>query len=641
MTKRFISINIRFISRLALCTIMPMLFFSIYFFSYERSRALEQYKHDSEVNISIAIKNMEYYISTCVASARTIYSTPNLHNILLKSSPQNFVSQEFTDPNLIFSYMQSIYAVAPNAKQIRLLSFRLNKSFLLITNTLQKSMISLNAAEAEQPSFSDYTDVYIEPIHPMTTYDHRTYYSSGSQESEEVFTIWLPIYSFSAEKQLLGILSIDMSSAFIYDNCQSAYKEGEAIYIVDSNGDMILPVGSPISEAHLPSEVLSNLPASGNSTFTTASDGKYLYLTSGFSSDYLNWSMIKAAPYTSVYSSTNLQLRFLTTMFLFGVLLAILLNSITLTKLTSPLKKATKYLLKTKESKEDFSHFHLSDFLHYQQNDELKMLFDSIQEMMNSIEHYTIRQYKMELLQQDTELKMLQAQINPHFIHNTLQCLANNALRQYDTEQYDYITALGQMMHYAMDISQSVSPLSKELEYISRYFMLQKMRFHSSAQLIIDTVYPRLFLLPKMTLQPLIENCIYHGEIMKRNDGFIKFKTTSEEGYLILILEDNGQPIHWKKALEMKESFALQKDWFVERCTQIETASNYKSLALGYYNNGLPKEHIGINNVYMRLLFHFGSDCNIDIFPNRHQGTTVVLKLPNKSQNSTPNIITF
>ena len=87
------------------------------------------------------------------------------------------------------------------------------------------------------------------------------------------------------------------------------------------------------------------------------------------------------------------------------------------------------------------------------------MLFDSMQEMMDSIQHYTIRQYKMELLQQDTELKMLQAQINPHFIHNTLQCLANNALANNDLAQYDYITALGQMMRYAMEISQTVSSL--------------------------------------------------------------------------------------------------------------------------------------------------------------------------------------
>lgn len=246
MKKHFISINTRFITLLALCTIAPMLIFSFYFYSYERSRALEQYRRESEINMSVAIKNIEYYISTCVSSARTVYSNPDLHNMLLKGSPQDFVSQEFTEPGRIFSYMQGIYTVAPNARQIRLLSFRLNKSFLLITNTLQKSMISLNAAEAERPTFSEYTDVTIEPVHPMSTYGHRTYYSSGSLDTEEVFTIWLPIYSISAEKQLLGVLSIDMPATFIYDNCCLAYKEGEFVCIVNSDGEMILS-GSPQS----------------------------------------------------------------------------------------------------------------------------------------------------------------------------------------------------------------------------------------------------------------------------------------------------------------------------------------------------------------------------------------------------------
>lgn len=531
MKKHFISINTRFITLLALCTIAPMLIFSFYFYSYERSRALEQYRRESEINMSVAIKNIEYYISTCVSSARTVYSNPDLHNILLKGSPQDFVSQEFTEPGRIFSYMQGIYTVAPNARQIRLLSFRLNKSFLLITNTLQKSMISLNAAEAERPTFSEYTDVTIEPVHPMSTYGHRTYYSSGSLDTEEVFTIWLPIYSISAEKQLLGVLSIDMPATFIYDNCCLAYKEGEFVCIVNSDGEMILSGAPQSGDILLSDPVVKKLLAPGHDTFHSFTEDGVLYLKSSFPASYLDWHMMKAAPDSSIYSSTDLQLRFLTTTFLLGVLLATVLNSLTLTRLTGPLKKATRYLTKAKGKSGDFSKFQLSDYLGYRQNDELKMLFDSMQEMMDSIQHYTIRQYKMELLQQDTELKMLQAQINPHFIHNTLQCLANNALANNDLAQYDYITALGQMMRYAMEISQTVSSLGEELDYVYRYFTLQKMRFCSFAEFKICPVYPRLFLLPKMTLQPLIENCIYHGGVMKKNGWLYRVYGRNRRGF--------------------------------------------------------------------------------------------------------------
>ena len=559
MKKHFISINTRFITLLALCTIAPMLIFSFYFYSYERSRALEQYRRESEINMSVAIKNIEYYISTCVSSARTVYSNPDLHNMLLKGSPQDFVSQEFTEPGRIFSYMQGIYTVAPNARQIRLLSFRLNKSFLLITNTLQKSMISLNAAEAERPTFSEYTDVTIEPVHPMSTYGHRTYYSSGSLDTEEVFTIWLPIYSISAEKQLLGVLSIDMPATFIYDNCCLAYKEGEFVCIVNSDGEMILS-GSPQSgDILFSSPIVKKLLAPGYDTFHSFTEDGVLYLKSSFPASYLDWHMIKAAPDASIYSSTDLQLRFLTTTFLLGVLLATVLNSLTLTRLTGPLKKATRYLTKAKGKSGDFSKFQLSDYLGYRQNDELKMLFDSMQEMMDSIQHYTIRQYKMELLQQDTELKMLQAQINPHFIHNTLQCLANNALANNDLAQYDYITALGQMMRYAMEISQTVSSLGEELDYVYRYFTLQKMRFCSIAEFKICPVYPRLFLLPKMTLQPLIENCIYHGGVMKKTDGLSNLQQKPKGIFSFSLFATMGSRLRQNGRWRCKRAFPCKR----------------------------------------------------------------------------------
>lgn len=641
MKKRFISLNTRFITLLALCTITPMLLFSFYFYSYERSRTLEQYRRESEINMAVSIKNIEYYISTCVSSARTVYSNPDLHNILLKGSPQDFVSQEFTEPGRIFSYMQSIYTVAPGARQIRLLSFRLNKSFLLITNTLQKSMVSLNAAEADMPSFSEYTDVYIEPVHPMNTYNHRTYYSSGNMDTEEVFTIWLPIYSISAEKQLLGVLSIDMPTAYIYDNCQPLYKDGESICIVNSSGEVVLYASPQPEDPAISDSVLHARLTASNESFDSFSENHILYLKSSFPSPYLDWHMIKAATDASIYSSTDLQLRFLTSTFLLGILLAIVLNSMTLTRLTRPLKKATNYLTKARSSEENVSKFQLSDYLDYRQNDELSMLFHSVQEMMDSIQHYTIRQYKMELLQQDTELKMLQAQINPHFIHNTLQCLANNALAKNDIAQYDYITALGQMMRYAMDISQTLSSLSEEIDYVSRYFTLQKMRFGSTAEFHICPVYPRLFLLPRMTLQPLIENCIYHGGIMKQADGFVEFTAETKDGYLIMTIWDNGQPIPDERALEIEKSFSMQKDWFVERYAQIETASNYRSLALGYYADGIPREHIGINNVFMRLLFHFGPCCDIHIFANDRGGTSIQLKLPDQSSAHAPDTIYF
>ena len=154
-------------------------------------------------------------------------------------------------------------------------------------------------------------------------------------------------------------------------------------------------------------------------------------------------------------------------------------------------------------------------------------------------------------------------------------------------------------------------------------------------------VYPRLFLLPKMTLQPLIENCIYHGGVMKKTDGFIEFTAETEGDFFrSLYLRQRAADCGRTGAGDAKK-LSMQKDWFVERYAQLETASNYCSLALGYYADGIPREHIGINNVFMRLLFHFGADCTIEILANDYGGTTVRLKLPGQPQSPHPTQFIF
>ncbi|MDO4268478.1 MAG: histidine kinase, partial [Eubacteriales bacterium] len=460
------------------------------------------------------------------------------------------------------------------------------------------------------------------------------WYSNDHEHTESVFTVWLPIYSITADRQLLAALSVDIPSSFFYENCRIAFNEGESIHLVSAGQEMELPglgktisIGTDDPSPKLPEEILASLPEN-NSGFWHADSGESLYLDARFTSSGLNWHMVKAAPYTSIYGNTKKQLSFLIGTFFCGIAMAILLNSIALTRLTMPLKKATKYLSRKKQSDAKLSSFRLTEFLSYRQNDELKMLFSSLQEMMDSIQQHTIRQYRLELLQQETELKMLQAQINPHFIHNTLQCLATNALSKNDVEQYDYLSALGQIMHYAMDISQCPSTLGEELAYISRYFMLQKMRFNSDTILQTVNDYPNGFLLPRMTLQPIIENSIIHGNLMKKPGGLIQVAFETKEQTLILSVRDNGTPVSEERTRELMNSFSQQKEWLSRRNVGVSDLDSRCLLSDTWTQSSPASSRIGLNNVYMRLLLYFGPDCTVSIQPNNLGGTTIAFILP-------------
>ena len=617
MGKKYISLSVRFVIILALCTIIPMAVLSFLFLNYERKKALEQYIEQSEASMNISVKNIEHYINTSVSSVRNVYVDSNVLNMLSNSSPQDFLSRDLEKPQEIFSFMQSIYTVTPDAVQIRLISHRLNKSFLLITETLQKSLLSVGVSELDLPSFSSPTDVYIEPTHSRHTYGHTIAYYSQPDNSQKVFTIWLPIFKLDVSRNLLGILSIDMPISFIETNCRFSYNTSESILVSYYMGNVIASTDSDENGQDIRDPLLLDFIAQPSDTFSWKVSDTQLYLKYAFSPSYLQWQLLRAVPIESVYEGVNTQLIFLMGVFAAGVFLAISLNSITVAHFTKPLRKAAAYMRDVRTSQAGTS-LQLSDYIRYKGNDELKILFHSLEEMMDSIENHTLREYRLKLLNQSTLLKMFQAQINPHFIYNTLQCLATNALKSHDVDQYDYISSLGQMMQYAMDLSHPLAALSDELTYAIHYFNLQKMRFKSAGTLCFGEDLPMAYQIPKMTLQPIIENSIYHDRILEKDQGWIRILVSETDTCLSILVEDNGVPIAPEAKQSLDDSFASIKKAFLENLPDSyvfsEMPSPYSLTA---------SSHIGIENVYKRILLNFGPQCTMELFPNSFDGTTV------------------
>lgn len=620
------SINVRFVTTLALCTIFPMLICSFFFQRYEHARTYKEYIDRSKISMMISSENIEHYIKTSVSSVKNIYIDSKVISLLSTSSPQDFLSRDSEGPQNVFSFMQSIYNVAPDAVQMRLVSNRLNKSFLLITNTLQKSLMSVGVSEMKLPEFTNPTDVYLEPTHEITSYGHTVYYSSQQTRDMQVFTIWLPIFKLDASKELLGTLAIDMPISLIETNCQTAYSTPESIFVVDETGSIIAGSISQTAGSDISNDKLMQFISDAPSGFSYTRDGNDLYLQTGFKSHDIPWKIIKVTSNDFIYKDINNQMQFLLTIFFTSVCFATILNSVSVLHFTSPLRKATAYMKDVKRSSEG-TRLQLSDYVAYNKNDELKILFDSLQEMIDSIENHTIREYKLELMNQNTLLKMLQAQINPHFVYNTLQCLATNALKDHNVNQYDYISALGQMMHYAMDLSRTLSSIREEEEYVTNYFNLQKMRFDSESEIMFHNAIQEEFRIPKMTLQPLIENSIYHGNILNKACGWIRVTCTPAAAGILIQVIDNGAPILPETQALLHQKLLDIRIWFMGRSNAaVPFKQPPKEIALT--ENVLESElHIGIENVYKRLLLNFGSDSSIELFSNEFGGTTVEIRL--------------
>lgn len=166
-------------------------------------------------------------------------------------------------------------------------------------------------------------------------------------------------------------------------------------------------------------------------------------------------------------------------------------------------------------------------------------LIKEIQEIISSLENITIRQKNSEILMKVAEINNLQDQINPHFLYNTLEVIRGEALINGDKKVAEMTEALANYFRYNISRKETFVYLKDELKNICNYFKIQQHRFgdrisfeivyHGIEEKDVQNCY-----IPKLILQPIVENSIYHGLEMKIGGGVIKIHISSADDKLML-----------------------------------------------------------------------------------------------------------
>ncbi|WP_187273971.1 sensor histidine kinase [Paenibacillus sp. N3.4] len=189
-------------------------------------------------------------------------------------------------------------------------------------------------------------------------------------------------------------------------------------------------------------------------------------------------------------------------------------------------------------------------------DDEIGILETRFALMVRNLEEYVIRDYKQRIELSTAQLKMLQAQINPHFLYNALQSINTLALRNRMDNISDKITELGAILRYSMDLSTEVVPLKQEIEHIEHYLSLQEGRFRNKLSFRITSEPLALQIpVPKMILQPLVENSIIHGFEKGTGSGEIEVNVTVHDRVVISIV-DNGKGMDQATVEQIKRIYA-------------------------------------------------------------------------------------
>lgn len=243
--------------------------------------------------------------------------------------------------------------------------------------------------------------------------------------------------------------------------------------------------------------------------------------------------------------------------------------------------------------------------------DEIGTLIRSYNGMLDRIRHLILDVQSLERSKKEIELKLLQSQIRPHFLYNTLATIHNLAKQQRMNEVGETIRNLSGLLTFTFDKRSECIPLADELEGLGMYAQIQQVRYPGMFALEVDV--PPAFLhcpIPKLTLQPLVENAIFHGVVPREEGGLIRVTARLHRGKLKLAVCDNG--------LGMSR----------ERRRGLLRKREPEGGSLHGINS------VGVVNVHHRLQLYYGEPYGLKVRSRPGAGTTVWVTLPfSKSQN--------
>ncbi|MFF2481433.1 sensor histidine kinase [Paenibacillus sp. NPDC058071] len=324
------------------------------------------------------------------------------------------------------------------------------------------------------------------------------------------------------------------------------------------------------------------------------------WLISHSSSAATGWHVLVIQPRSEELQQLN-QIRWLTVGFVIMILLVNIPLSWLFSKLfLNPLKRLLKSMREVQDG--DFS-----QYVNIELRDEIGQLGRGYNTMVTKIKELIQNVYQSELSQKDAELKMLQSQINPHFLYNTLNSITWMAYREGADKSADMIERLSVFFRFNLSQGADIISIEKELAIVENYLYLSKIRFGDKLTYSID-VQPHLkrVLMPKLLLQPLVENAVVHGIEQMEGEGFIHLSIYETETEVVMEVTDNGVGIQPDK-LETLRS----------------TGQGNRSLVDSSERSG----GFALYNTRERLHNYFGDGVTIDINSRVGFGTSVKLRI--------------
>lgn len=568
-------------------TIVPSLVLSLYYYYYSKNRIEENIVNNAINETDYIMNNIDKQLSLAKQLSNWFYMNNLLDIILTKkySDPNNTYNK---DIRMFVDFLNNQILISPTGKHVLSLIIS-GENKMIIKAGLEGSMID----EKKIQSYNWFQEGLVREFkwlglrqNPASIYDQKY-----------LLPIVRPVLHTASSKQI-GWLFIGFNVNLVEEIFKN-YKTdlNNEFFLVDASG-MVIPY--PKKEYINQSLNLRNWlkkisdEDQGNFVITTDSGEKKLII---FQQSRLSkWNLVKVLSFAPINKQKQILFRITTLIFIGSLLFTTIFTVYLSNNLTQPLTGLLSHM-------NNIAQGNFSRNISIEGEDEIGRLGKRINEVAKEIKDLLATLLKEEKEKQYLELKVLQHQVNPHFLYNTLNSIKWMATVQKAEGIKNMVSALSKLLYNLSKDNMEKIAIKKEISLLKEYVYIEQIRYKGRIKLNISAEEELLnYKILRFTLQPIVENAIFHGIEQKKGAGKIDIVISRKDEDLVIVIKDDGVGM---TDSQIKKAFS----------------SNYKKKHKGLSG-------IGLKNVQKRIKLNYGDKYGISIESKKDLYTKVIIKLP-------------
>nr|WP_243274472.1 sensor histidine kinase [Enterocloster bolteae] len=424
--------------------------------------------------------------------------------------------------------------------------------------------------------------------------DNLLFYMEGITGPEKVLTMVEPITDFY-NQEVIAVLIMDLNPDTFLDilHTENASFPHQMTFMLDQNQRLIAGDEKTVSQVIDAVCAMENRGGESKELMV----GQERMALSVIENEATGWKIYTMVPYSDISAQVqSLNHSILLSIILCNLLILVCLLVVSLA-ITAPVKKLIEAMREVQQGNFDYR-------IDNKRSDEMGRLMETFNYMVFKIDMLIKEVYQEKLAQKNAELEALQSQINPHFLYNTLDTINWMLLEKKEYEISGIVVSLGEMMKYAISRSSRTVALREEIRHVSNYLLIQKERMEDKLEYEIDIPHQyESVQVPRLILQPLVENAIIHG-IETGGKVSIRVYEREEDGGCWLEVSDNGAGMDEEQLKRLRDGTT-------------EMRMDHRS--------------IGVENVNKRIRLYYGEEFGLTIESRLGEGTVIRFCIPGNS----------